>query len=59
MTKNLMEGLGTVNKHVAQNWFRDYICFEDKTKSVKPSVVKDETSFEIVKQQLSTSTRTL
>ena len=30
MTKKLMEGQGTINKYVLQNWFRGDICFEDK-----------------------------
>ncbi|XP_052824371.1 histone-lysine N-methyltransferase SETMAR-like [Octopus bimaculoides] len=58
-----MEGSGTVNKRVAQNWFRRFkdgdTSLEDKPSSGRPSVVEDEILLEMFEQQLSTSTRTL
>ena len=60
---NDVEGTGTVNEYVVQNWFR---CFKegdtshkDKPRSGRPSVVEDEDLLEMVEQQPSTSTCTL
>ena len=60
---NNMEGPLTVNKCVAQNWFRHFhegdTSFEDNPRSERTSIEEDETLFEMVEQQLSTIFQTL
>ena len=49
---NGMEGSGTINEHMAQNWFRhfkeDDTSLEDKPRPGKRSVVEDEALLEMV-----------
>ena len=60
---NAVEGPGTVNECVAQNWFRHFkeadTSFEDNPRSGRPSIEGDEALLEMIRKQPSTSIQTL
>ena len=58
-----VKGPGTVNICMAQNWIRHFkegdTILEDKPRSGRPSVVKDEALLDMVGQQSTISTHAL
>ena len=60
---NNVEGSGTVNEHMALNWFKHFkegnSSLKNKPRLMKLFVVEDRASLEMAEQQPSTSTLTL